>query len=134
VNIFLVGIMTDLPILLQQVAGISGEPDKLQLIQYDSPKEALLELGSTEIVYDWLIIDHRNLSPQSERWEDSLRHLASCKTIVIPRGGQGIIDETPKTKPELVTIHGEEYKKTEEPTVTIYRFEPKSKKKNTLPM
>lgn len=129
-NIFLVGVMTDLPILLQQLADYSGRGEQLHLIQYDSPKEALLELGSTELVYDWLIIDHRNLAPQSERWEDSLIHLASCKTIVIPRGDRNT-GEAPKAKPELVTIHGEEFRKTEEPTATIYRFEPKSKKENT---
>lgn len=130
-NIFLVGVMSDLPILLQQLADSSGKTDMLHLIQYDSPKEALLELGSTEIVYDWLIIDYRNLAQHSERWEDSLVHLASCKTIVIPRGDRNA-DESPKTKTELVTIHGEAFKKTEEATATIYRFEPKHKKENTL--
>lgn len=130
-NIFLVGIMTDLPTLLQQLADSSGSAGALHLIQYDSPKDALLELGSTEIVYDWLIIDHRNLAPHSERWEDSLVHLASCKTIVIPRGDRVAV-ETPKAEPELVTIHGEEFRKTEEATATIYRFEPKLKKENTL--
>lgn len=130
-NIFLVGVMSDLPTLLQQLADNSDKTDMLHLIQYDSPKEALLELGSTEIVYDWLIIDHRNLAPYSERWEDSLVHLASCKTIVIPRGDRMAV-ETPKAEPELVTIHGEEFRKTEEATATIYRFEPKLKKENTL--
>lgn len=130
-NIFLVGVMSDLPILLQQLADSSGKADMLQLIQYDSPKEALLELGSTEIIYDWLIIDYRNLAPHSERWEDSLAHLASCKTIVIPRGDRNAV-ETSKVEPEFVTIRGEAFRKTEEATATIYRFEPKLKKEKTL--